>query len=93
LCPHWLSKRGILYRPITEVNLSATSVTNNDLKHIACLSELTRLYLWETNVSNDGLKHLAGLRHLERLYLIGTLVTDEGAAKLQESLPNCQIIH
>jgi len=39
------------------------------------------------------LEHLSGLTGLKILWLGDTQVTDEGVKKLQQALPNCDIIH
>ena len=73
--------------------LSNTQITDAGLKHLEGLTNLTALELANTQVSYAGLKHLEGLTSLEYLNLTGTQVTLEGVEKLQEALPNCEIIY
>ena len=60
---------------------------------MSLLVHLGLLDLDSTNVTDAGLKHLEGLTGLAELNLYGTQVTDEGVNKLQQALPNCEIIH
>jgi hypothetical protein len=48
--------------------------------------------LGHTQIGDDGLKHLSGLTELKSLSLNGTQVTDQGIKKLQQALPNCNIV-
>ena len=43
--------------------------------------------------TDDTLKHLHGLPHLKRVTLKMTRVSDEGVKKLQQALPNCEVVH
>jgi hypothetical protein len=74
------------------LELTETQVTDAGLKQLQGLGRLQRLGLGQTQVTDAGLEHLKGLTRLESLGLIGTKVTDEGVKKLQEALPNCQIV-
>ncbi len=72
--------------------LGATSVTDNGLKYLKALSYLRSLQLTWNAVSDAGLEHLTGLTQLKSLELQHTQVTDTGVKKLQQALPNCEII-
>ena len=74
------------------LNLSVTNITDAGLEHLEGLTNLGFLYLSNTNVTDAGLEHLTGLKRLEILSLHITNVTDEGVKKLQQSLPNCEIV-
>ncbi|MBC8875975.1 MAG: hypothetical protein H8E44_41655 [Planctomycetes bacterium] len=63
------------------------------MEHLSGLSNLEELHLSHTQITNDELKHPEGLTGLEALDLQHTQVTEEGVKKLQEALPNCEIIH
>ncbi len=41
---------------------------------------------------DEGLQHLMDLKSLRDLALVDTDVTDEGIARLQKTLPSCNII-
>jgi hypothetical protein len=68
-----------------------TRVTDEELAHIARLTELQRLWLDGTRVTDAGLVHLAGLPQLQVLSLSQTRVTGAGVAKLKKALWNCMI--
>ena len=50
------------------------------------------LLLGDTQVTDAGLVHLQRLTQLRWLLLHNTKVTDEGVRKLQQALPDCQIV-
>jgi hypothetical protein len=63
-------------RPIVQLRLGGTQVTDTELKDLAGLKQLQRLDLSYTRVTGPGLKNLTTLNQLQELYLIGTQVTD-----------------
>jgi Leucine Rich repeat len=74
--------------------LNNTQVTDAGLKYLAQLTQLEDLHLAQTQVTDAGLEYLKGLTCLKtELDLSFTQVTDAGVAKLQQALPNCNIIH
>ena len=79
-----LSKLETLY-------LGKTKVSDAGLKHLKGLDKLKTLDLRETQVTDAGLEDLKGLTQLTSLVVYGTQVTSVGVAKLQQTLPNCQI--
>jgi len=68
-------------------------VTDAGLKHLSGMTNLSSLSLNGNRITDAGLVHLKGLINLETLHLANTSVTDEGVNKLQQSLPNCKIVH
>ena len=72
---------------------STHNITDAGLAHLAGLTQLQQLDLSDTPITDAGLAHLARLTQLQHLGLIGTRITDAGVAKLQDALPNCQIVH
>jgi hypothetical protein len=76
---------------VTDVHLSGTKVTDDDLKHLEGMKHLKTLDLSETYITDAGLEHLGGLKQLRRLVLWHTQTTDAGVAKLQVALPNLYI--
>jgi hypothetical protein len=48
-------------KPVIDVNLDSTKVTDADLKELANLKKLTSLSLWGTNVTEEHLKNLQKL--------------------------------
>ena len=56
-------------KPVVEVNLSWTKVTDAGLKDLAPLTQLQTLDLSETKVTDAGLKDLAALKQLRTLSL------------------------
>lgn len=61
---------------LESLDLSETSVSDEDLRSLAGLAKLRELRLWDTRIDGSGLAYLAGLEHLERLELADTKVTD-----------------
>ena len=80
-------------KPVTDVDLSSTKVTDDELVHLKGLTNLQYLNLTGTKVTDAGLEHLKGLTSLKRLDLDGTKVTTKGVNKLQKALPYCAIHH
>jgi hypothetical protein len=78
---------------LEELSLDGTQVTDVGLTHLVRLTSLKELSLIGTQVTDAGLAHLTGLTSLEALFLLGTKASDTGCARLQQSLPNCEIIH
>jgi hypothetical protein len=70
-------------RPVVEVHLGRTPVTDAGLWHLHGLPHLRKLNLWHTEITDAGLKHVAKLVQLEELYLRDTNVTDEGLSFIQ----------
>ena len=75
----------------THLDLSDTTVTDDDLVHLTRLKWLRVLDLTGTRVTDAGLVHLAGLTGLLRLYLNDTRVTAAAVAELRRSLPFASI--
>lgn len=69
-------------RPVVEVALGGTQVTDADLSHLTALTDLRTLSLFDTKVGDEGLRQLASLGHLQTLYLGRTQVTDAGLKRL-----------
>ncbi len=80
-------------KPVVDVSLEATSVTDAGLVHLKELTKLPTVDLSGTKVTDAGLVHLKGLPQLQSLTLWETKVTDAGVKKLQQTLPNCKISH
>jgi hypothetical protein len=78
---------------LTSLSLDGTMVTDAGLEHLKGLTQLQDLSLDSTKVTDAGLEHLKGLTQLQTLSLFNTQVTDKGVKKLQQVLPNCQILH
>jgi Leucine-rich repeat (LRR) protein len=69
-------------KPVVEVILGFSKTSDADLRRLAPLTDLSRLYLHETQVTDTGLKELAPLKNLTTLVLIATPVTDAGLKHL-----------
>ena len=82
------------------LELNFTNVTDAGIGHLKGLANLQSLNLFHTTVSDAGLEHLKGLKNLQCLILAEaggivfweTKITDEGVKKLQQALPNCEIV-
>lgn len=66
------------------LNFANSDVTDNDLKQLKHLENLTALNLRFTGITDVGLAALKDLKKLARLDLIGTKITDEGLKTLGE---------
>ena len=66
-------------RRVIVVDLRNTKVSDQDLRHLAGMIHLQRLYLQYTTVGDEGMVHLANLRSLQNLDLCHTRVGDKGA--------------
>lgn len=65
------------------LDLASTDVTDDGLKVVGQMPNLTRLQLQKTSVTDAGLKHLTGLWSLRYLNLHSTNVTDAGLTHLK----------
>jgi CMP-2-keto-3-deoxyoctulosonic acid synthetase len=74
------------------LDLEGTKISDAGIQTVKGLPQLEALSLDRATVSDAGLEHLKELTQLRCLFLRGTKVTDEGVKKLQQALPNCQII-
>lgn len=61
---------------ITWINFGEAGLSDDDLKVIGQLPELTRLRIEKNPITDAGIAHLKDLHHLESLNLYGTEVTD-----------------
>jgi hypothetical protein len=81
---HWL--RDMIgeecFGEVTGVQLLDTPATNDDLKYLAVLPSVERVWLSSTNVNDDGLPLLKVCPKLKFLALEGTPITDAGIAHL-----------
>ena len=69
---------------VTDVNLATNLlVTDDGLRNLSGLSELTYLNLDSTKITDAGLEHLKDLVQLRRLGLYGTKITDVGIPYLK----------
>jgi hypothetical protein len=78
------------------LQIDDTRVTDAGLVHLAGLTKLDHLYVSDTQITDVGLVRLEGQKNLKYLYLKGyfkkSRLTDAGIAKLQNALPDCQIV-
>ena len=65
-------------RPVIEVALGGTAVSDADLARLACFPELETLSLFDSSIGDAGIAHLKPLVNLRTLYLGRTKVTDAG---------------
>ncbi len=85
-----------LLEPLAEqiawLNLGKTSITDDGMRHLKSLKNLSKLHLEKTAVTDDGLAHLSELERLEYLNLYGTAVSDNGLEHLK-SLKNLRALY
>ena len=77
---------------LTRLELNNTSLTDRGIEYLVGLSNLESLNLYGTDVSDASIDILGGFKTLKRLYVWDTKITDEGAQRLQETLPELEII-
>jgi hypothetical protein len=65
-------------RPVVEIALGGTAVSDADLARLACFPDLETLALFDSGVGDAGVAHLKPLANLRTLYLGRTKVTDAG---------------
>jgi hypothetical protein len=70
-------------KPVIDVELTGTEVTDAGLEHLKGLTTLQMLDLSGTEVTDAGLEHLKGLAKLRTLDLAVTKVTDAGLVHLK----------
>ena len=71
-------------RPVVQVNLGGTKITDAGLKELKELKGLRALNLTSTQITDAGLKDLKELRGLRFLALDRTQITDAGLKDLKE---------
>lgn len=67
---------------ITWLDLSNARITNEGLKELSSLANLTRLRLDKTDITDESIASLQKLDKLEYLNLYGTTISDKALAKL-----------
>jgi hypothetical protein len=72
-----------LSKPIAQVDLSGTAITDEQLACLEGLSDLRELDLGRTRITDKGLAHLRGLTSLQTLSLVRAPVSDDGLAHLK----------
>jgi hypothetical protein len=65
------------------MDLSASQISDADLKTIQHFSDLSELDLSDTAVTDEGIKHLSALTKLKKLWLDNTGVTEQGLENLR----------
>ncbi len=83
---------GDVFKDLEHLTLNNTQITDAGLEHLKGLSNLFFLRLNSTQITDVGLVHIEGLTKLRWLDLGNTKVSAGGVKKLQQALPNCQII-
>ena len=70
-------------KPVIDVDLGNSQVTDAGLVHLKGLPQLQSLCLYGTQVTDAGLVHLKGLTRLQSLNLATPQVTDAGLVHLE----------
>lgn len=74
------------------LDLWESSVTGSGFVHLRNLTNLKSLVLVYTQVNDASLMHLEGLKKLRHLNVKQSKVTPEGAKRLQQVLPECEVL-
>jgi hypothetical protein len=67
-------------------------ITDEGIKYLVNLTTLCDLNLTSTGITDASLPLLMKLTSLKKLNVSYTLITTEGAARLQEALPDCDVV-
>jgi len=78
-------------RPVVEVYLGDTKITDPDLKVLKELKGLKIIDLTNTRITDAGLENLKELQGLQTLDLGSTQITEAGLKDLQQALPKTNI--
>ena len=90
--PHLLNELGKLSRQVIHLRLSGQPVSDEYLRELGRMKNLTRLSLDHTQLSDSGLAVLRNLPNLEQLNLYGTAITDEGLDVLAQC-PTLKVVY
>jgi hypothetical protein len=71
----------------TQIDLSFTAVSDNDLAHLELPDTVHSINLSGTKITDQGIEHLRRARNLEELILIDTQVT-ESVLEILKQMPN-----
>ncbi|MGH7134306.1 MAG: leucine-rich repeat domain-containing protein [Pirellulales bacterium] len=80
-------------RHLDEISLERSWLQNSGLAALRDLSALTRLNISNTNIDDEGVEALCGMSRLKTLRLYGTSISEQGIHRLEQALPDCQILH
>jgi hypothetical protein len=69
-----------------------TTLTDAGLAHVGRMHHLRTLFVHGLPITDAGLEHLRPLAGLRRLRIYRTKVTKQGIARLQQALPQCEIL-
>lgn len=78
---------------LRDVILIGTQVADAGLVKLSNLKQLNRLVLKRSSITDAGLDCLKDCTELRELNIMSTGVSDDAITRLQQALPNCQIIH
>ena len=67
------------------------TISDEDIKELVKLQQLTRINLDSTQITDAGLKVAAKMKQLQKLDLENTKVTKAGVDELKKALPKCDI--
>lgn len=92
--PNWLRKRlgDEYFGHVVSVDLSDTSVTDDDLKALRGFPHLEILNLANTSITGNGLAHLQKLTDLKVLSLWNTSVDDAGLSHIEKLTKLWQLV-
>jgi hypothetical protein len=77
----WLP--GDYFDAVLRVDLHGTDTSDDDVRHLKCLTRLEILDISDTHVTDAALEHVQEFQHLKDLYLDDTHVTDVGIQQLK----------
>jgi hypothetical protein len=72
--------------------MANTTLTDAGLVHVGRMRNLKRLFILGLPITDAGLDHLEGLESLRVLRVYRTQITKRGIERLQQELPQCEIL-
>ena len=81
-----------MFSNLSKLKIQNNPITDNGLAHLGNLSNLEVLNLYNTKITDQSIPIIQKFQKLKNLYIWQTSITSEGVARLQELLPNTEIV-
>jgi hypothetical protein len=76
------------------LDLSGSDIFSSDLEFLQNLHALQELDLSDCpNIDDDAAKYLTKLKGLKKLNLLHTKITDDAAERVDDALPDCEVVY
>ncbi|MDO5554208.1 MAG: hypothetical protein Q4G68_10650 [Planctomycetia bacterium] len=81
-----------LAKRLNWLNLDATLISDACMPQLVTFQNLQFLHLGRTSITNASVEYLAGFKKMQTLHVTRTKMNQEGFDKLQQQLPECNVI-